>query len=230
MNVVLHFLRDYSFPTLLALLLHATLVTGLLHGYRVTMDQQNVVEPNAMMASLVFHPEKRSAPVTPTLPTPSDSAPKTEAETDPVEEKPKVDMEQVRREQQLAEERLRLERLRQLAYQSALESEGSKLQAADEDETTMRYVDGIYTQIVSAWSRPLSARRSMSATILVELFPDGNLNSVGLIESSGNEAFDRSALAAVHRAGRFTVPEDSDLFEERFRRLTLVFKPLDLIR
>jgi len=51
-----------------------------------------------------------------------------------------------------------------------------------------------------------------------------------LIESSGYEVFDRSALAAVRKARKFKVPSDTSLFEKQFRSFTLLFKPEDLLR
>ena len=50
------------------------------------------------------------------------------------------------------------------------------------------------------------------------------------LQSSGNEAFDRSAEQAVRKAARFDVPEDPALFEAHFRRFQMLFKPEDLLR
>jgi len=53
---------------------------------------------------------------------------------------------------------------------------------------------------------------------------------VSVLQSSGNTAFDRSAMTAVERVGRF--PEvtklDNRTFEANFRRFQLIFKPEDL--
>ena len=46
--------------------------------------------------------------------------------------------------------------------------------------------------------------------------------------SSGNAAFDRSALLAVRDAAPFEVPDDPALFERSFRRLRILFRPEDL--
>ena len=70
----------------------------------------------------------------------------------------------------------------------------------------------------------------MEAELLLQLIPTGEVVSVTLAESSGNAAFDRSAIMAVEKAERF--PElqqlESRLFERNFRRLRLKFKPEDL--
>jgi colicin import membrane protein len=64
----------------------------------------------------------------------------------------------------------------------------------------------------------------------VELVPTGDVVTVTVIESSGNVAFDRSAEAAVRKARRFEVPKEPDLFEEHFRKFSLLFRPEDLLR
>ncbi|MDG2459299.1 MAG: TonB family protein [Luminiphilus sp.] len=88
----------------------------------------------------------------------------------------------------------------------------------------------IRAAIINRWTRPPSARNGMMAILSIQLVPTGEVVGVGVVESSGHAAFDRSAMTAVERAGRF--PEvaklDHRLFESNFRRFQLVFKPEDL--
>jgi len=92
------------------------------------------------------------------------------------------------------------------------------------------YAQGIYQLIVTNWSRPPSARNGMQARLIVELVPTGDVVSVTVAQSSGNESFDRSAEQAVRKVGKFDVPKDPALFEEYFRRFPVLFKPEDLLR
>lgn len=89
---------------------------------------------------------------------------------------------------------------------------------------------GIQAAVVNRWTRPPSARNGMVAVLSIQLVPTGEVVGVGVLESSGNSAFDRSAMTAVERVARF--PEvaklDNRLFESNFRRFQLVFKPEDL--
>jgi len=84
--------------------------------------------------------------------------------------------------------------------------------------------------VVNYWSRPPSARNGMECELSVQLVPTGEVVSVTLIRSSGNSAFDSSAINAVKKAGAF--PELQKLpsaeFEKNFRRLNLIFNPEDL--
>ena len=102
-------------------------------------------------------------------------------------------------------------------------------QAAD---AAAAYVEQISHIIAGHWSRPPDARREMRAELLIQLIPTGEVVGVRVVRSSGHAAFDASAEAAVWRSGGF--PEIRNmprgLFERRFRRLRLLFRPEDLYR
>lgn len=78
------------------------------------------------------------------------------------------------------------------------------------------------------WNRPPSARNGMQVKLKIRLLPGGELNSVSISRSSGNAAFDRAAVNAVERAGNFTVPADSEIFNKHFREFSMLFNPEDL--
>ncbi len=111
-----------------------------------------------------------------------------------------------------------------------LEEELIDLKAQGDDELARTYRERIYEQVRFNWSRPPSARIGMSVRLQVELIPTGEIISVFVSESSGNESFDRSAEQAVKKVRRFDVPADNGLFESHFRRFYLLFKPDDLLR
>lgn len=98
------------------------------------------------------------------------------------------------------------------------------------DEMAASYAALIRDTVVGYWSRPPSARNGMQALLAIQLIPTGEVVSVQILESSGNTAFDRSAVNAVQKAGAF--PELQKLpsrdFEKTFRRFRLLFKPEDL--
>jgi colicin import membrane protein len=136
----------------------------------------------------------------------------------PVEEKieqPEVDPEKIRSEFEDSLAR-------------ALVQEQNARKAVTDDEKAMAYVAQIQRDIIRHWSRPPSARNGMEALLRVFLVPTGEIIDVKVIDSSGNDAFDRSALLAVRKAGRFEVPGDSRRFERDFREFTVIFKPEDL--
>ena len=128
------------------------------------------------------------------------------------------------RQQQAAEQRAQEE------FQRALMEEESYQAAMVEQEL----VDAVGYEIERAvelnWSRPPSARRGMQAILRVSLVPTGGLNSVDIVDSSGDSAFDRSAMQAVQKAAPFDAVREIEpaVFERNFRNFQFRFNPQDL--
>ena len=150
----------------------------------------------------------------------------------PKKEQPKPDpkkLEEARKlEQQKKLEEERRERQREMELTMAMEEETQ--QAESDTDLAMAYTDAIRSAIEDNWSRPPSARRDMEVVLRLQLIPTGEVVSVSVVKSSGNEAFDTSAINAVKKAERF--PEVADapqqVFERNLRSFQLVFRPEDL--
>ena len=110
---------------------------------------------------------------------------------------------------------------------SVLEEQNYRLAITD-DEKALAYASQIQRDIVQNWSRPPSARNGMEALLRVFLVPTGEVVNLVVEESSGKDAFDRSALLAVRKIERFQVPRQSRQFERNFREFTVLFRPEDL--
>lgn len=108
----------------------------------------------------------------------------------------------------------------------------AEIATAGEGEPSLRDVVAatIQAAVINRWTRPPSARNGMVSVLSIQLVPTGEVVGVSVLQSSGNTAFDRSAITAVDRVGRF--PEvatlDNRTFESNFRRFQLIFKPEDL--
>lgn len=237
---MMHTLRAYSLPLLLAFGVHAAVALALSQGWRPPPAEPRVIEPNIVDAALLVLERPKPKPAPRSMPPPApEPAPKPDR---PVAEvpKPKVDplaeqrrqREEAERERQREEEarQKRLDALAESAFEEALEREIMDLGQDADEPATLSYIDGIYRAVVSHWSRPPSARNDMEARLRVELIPTGEVISVTVISSSGNSAFDRSAEAAIRKARRFEVPSETRLFERQFRSFVLLFKPQDLLR
>ena len=225
------YVKRYAIAFAVAIALHLLLFGSL----QVALDtfasdtSKSLLEPKPLKARLIrFKPQSVAPTIAPATPEVSNIAPAepkdaTEPEESFESEKEQLERLKVQREERLAE-------LRDRAFRTEI---GEELTAEMTDaiqDVSQVYITGIYLAVVENWSRPPSARNNMSAIVLVELFPSGDLNSVGIIESSGNAAFDRSAELAVRRAAPFVVPEDLALFESQFRSFRLNFRPSDLLR
>lgn len=120
--------------------------------------------------------------------------------------------------------------LEALELSQAMEEEEMMFEAVDDLDIAQNYVAIIAQAVQNSWSRPPSARNNMEVELTIQLIPTGEVVSVSIVRSSGQLAFDRSAVNAVKKAERF--PELQQLptrvFEKHFRRLRLKFRPEDL--
>lgn len=67
--------------------------------------------------------------------------------------------------------------------------------------------------------------QELSCVLKIRLLPDGNVASVAIQKSSGNEIFDRHAENAVRKAAPLPVPESVRLFR-KMRSISFVFDPM----
>ena len=127
-------------------------------------------------------------------------------------------------------EQQRLQRESERELSDAIAQENAEQQFLNDSEMANSYIALITDVIQRNWNRPPSARNSMETELILRMVPTGEVVSVEIVRSSGNDAFDRAAVTAVLKAERF--PEIQQLparvFEQYFRRLRLKFKPEDL--
>ena len=92
-------------------------------------------------------------------------------------------------------------------------------------------LDDLIVRLVSEqWVRPPSARNGMAVTVLIEMLPDGTITNASVTRSSGDPAFDASAVAAVRNVGRIREMQQLDrkTFDSMYRKRSAIFKPEDL--
>ncbi len=109
------------------------------------------------------------------------------------------------------------------AMQQALEAEiAGELSARELN----RYIGLIQKRITRSWIRPPGSTRGLQCRVTVRLVGNGTIvpGSVRVTRGSGNSAFDRSVVQAVHKADPLPVPDD-ELLRARFNELELIFDP-----
>lgn len=86
----------------------------------------------------------------------------------------------------------------------------------------------IQNQIREVWKKPLITE-GLVVEIELQLLPTGEILDSNMIKTSGNKNFDVSALSAITRVGKFVnISMPSKLFDENFRKFTLVFRAENL--
>jgi len=152
-----------------------------------------------------------------------------EAKKKKLAEQEKLKKEQLAKEQAEKERQQLLKEQQQAELDEALKEEEALLLEEQYATEAQSYVALIADRIEQKWSRPPSARKGMQCKLRLQLVPTGRVVNVSVISSSGNDAFDRSALQAVQRVESF--PEikqmSSGLFEREFRQFTMTFSPQD---
>lgn len=141
-------------------------------------------------------------------------------------------MEQERR--RIAEERTRKaeeERKRKEAEEQLAKAVAAEEQAKEEATRARRaasamdkYIALIKDKVTRNWVRPGDANQELQCEVQVRLAAGGDVLSVTIVRSSGNEFFDRSVENAVRKAAPLPLPEEKDLFEY-FREIKFVFHP-----
>lgn len=243
----------YAKPVMPRIVLRPALATLLIHVFLLyvmtanwSMDNDEVVRvkpvPKVINARLVdaseFAPKPKAQPKPKPKPAPVKKAeprpePVVKPKPKPVVKKPepkpqaKPEPKPEPRPEPRQEPRITSKELADLARAELASASAAENQAA---EMSASFVALIQSTVVNYWSRPPSARNGMETELAIQLIPTGEVVNVTVIRSSGNTAFDRSAVNAVQKAGEF--PELKQLpsaeFERTFRRFTMIFKPEDL--
>jgi len=147
------------------------------------------------------------------------------------EEQNELEQEQ-RRQLELAEaQRQQESRDRERQRQEEAANAAAAELANSEFEMVQSGMAIIQQAVQSVWSRPPSARNGMRAILQIRMLPTGELIDAAITESSGDPAFDRSAENAVYSAAPFRELQalPSNIFNENFRSLSLIFQPEDLL-
>nr|VFJ45192.1 MAG: TolA protein [Candidatus Kentron sp. DK] len=111
--------------------------------------------------------------------------------------------------------------------QKAREDEKARVQKLERKVKAARgkhlleYISRIKSSVEHHWVPPPGMPKGLRCRLKVTQIPNGRIMDVSVISSSGNAAFDRSAVAAVFKASPLPKPGDPGLFE-RTVFLTLV--------
>ncbi len=239
-------------PAAVTLAVHALIVAVLFVGWEATPTPQRIVPPNFVEAKLVQLDEKSkkkaSAKKQPKkidltakrkeqerLKREADKkrkaseAKQKEAEAKKIAEQKKKAAEDQRKKEEARKARELDQRLQQEFERALAEEEGMLL---DEEYAVeaQSYTAKFRQRVENNWTRPPSARTGMRCLLAIQLVPTGRIVSVSIKESSGNTAFDRSAVQAVKKVETFPEVKEMTLevFERYYRKFNFLFDPQDL--
>ena len=229
--------RAYWLPVFITVAMHLGLFFVLANDWTLRAKPLSVVEPiKAVQATLVtLKKEKpKPRPVKPKVKPKPKPKPivKPKVVKPVIKEAPKPDLEKLKREEEARKkaEKDQQRLVDEQALAAMLDDDDIEMQADDDANIIAQYTAMISQQMHQRWKLPPSARRNMVALVSIRMVPTGELVTVTVAQSSGNEAFDQSAILAVQKAGRFAFMQGmpSRLFEAHFREFTFRFSPEDL--
>ncbi len=242
----MRWLRAYGLPAFMTVIIHAALAWLLLVGWSGEHAfSEPIVKPSMIKATMIELPKKSADnPKAEKKATPAKKKPKPAPKKTPPKEKPAPKQTPtVKPASKPVEKKVEPKpkpkpepvvtpppKVLDIDFSDELAAEDAARQAESELDVVNSYIAKIIAVVESVWSRPPSARNGMEVMLLVNLIPTGEVVNVSVATSSGNTAFDTSAVNAVYRAERF---EDlrgmkPALFEANFRRFYMKFKPEDL--
>lgn len=133
------------------------------------------------------------------------------------------------RQHKLAQEKAARERLRKqalenlakqrLAAQRAAAAAAHQKQLLTEKE---KYIGLIQQTIRANWINQFMNVGDLTVTLQIDLDSKGDVQSVTVVQSSGNTAFDRQAVIAVRKSSPLPMPKDADLAKQ-FQVIKLPF-------
>jgi len=133
------------------------------------------------------------------------------------------------RQHKLAQEKAARERLRKqalenlvkqrLAAKRAAAAAAHQKQLLTEKE---KYIGLIQQTIRANWINQFMNAGDLTVTLQIDLDSKGDVQSVTVVQSSGNAAFDRQAVIAVRKSSPLPMPKDADLAKQ-FQVIKLPF-------
>ena len=170
------------------------------------------------------------------------------AEAERLEEKKKAELEKRRLEEEQKKAELEKRRIEEERKQRAAAVERERQQQEvvrkqREVEETKRRAEAAaraaHQKLIDDWKARIEAKirnrvvvppnmeGNPEARFEVVLLPGGDVLSANLKKSSGNPAYDEAVGRAIMVAQPLPVPAETELFQDSFRELTLVFRPKD---
>ena len=92
----------------------------------------------------------------------------------------------------------------------------------------IRYTSLIKNQVMENWKRPsnINLNLNLKTEIEIVLVPTGEIISSKIIQGSGSNVFDESAMRAISKVQSFEgLNMQMNLFDEHFRNFILIFRP-----
>ena len=199
---------NYFAPLCLSLLIHFGIFLSFSDFFNINFDQFNIQSNMSISAYIIFEEKKKIR-----------KNPIKLSEVTQIKEK-KVEKQDI----EISNSASILEEIQQLEETRLVDVKEIDKNLLRMDVEKYSYL--IQRQVRENWKRPKNINKSLKTEIQINLVPTGEILSASVIKSSGNKAFDESAMSAILKVKSFEgLTMQMQLFDQHFRKFTLVFTP-----
>ena len=199
---------NYFAPLCLSLSIHFGIVLSFSDFFNINFDQFNIQSSKPISAYIIFEEKKKIR-----------KNPIKLSEVTQKKEK-KVEKQDI----EISSSASILEEIQQLEETRLVDVKEIDKNLLRMDVEKYSYL--IQRQVRENWKRPKNINQSLKTEIQINLVPTGEILSASVIKSSGNKAFDESAMSAILKVKSFEgLTMQMQLFDQHFRKFTLVFTP-----
>ena len=199
---------NYFAPLCLSLLIHFGIVLSFSDFFNINFDQFNIQSSKPISAYIIFEEKKKIR-----------KNPIKLSEVNQKKEK-KVEKQDI----EISNSASILEEIQQLEETRLVDVKEIDKNLIRMDVEKYSYL--IQRQVRENWKRPKNINKSLKTEIQINLVPTGEILSASVIKSSGNKSFDESAMSAILKVKSFEgLTMQMQLFDQHFRKFTLVFTP-----
>ena len=131
-----------------------------------------------------------------------------------------------RKQEALKRQQAAAKRAKQLAYEKQQAEEAAEKKRLRDAKImqTIQHYGQLMTNKIQQTALFNPGMQGLQARLKVQLRLDGQVQSVALAQSSGNDSFDRLAVNAVYKAAPLPLPEDQEI-SQQMAQINLVIRP-----
>ena len=200
---------NFLSPLMLSVFIHFGLIFSLSNSFKVDFDVFNIEAKKPIQAYIVIEKEKENQKK---IFIPKGKKKQTNENNESVSKKIEI-----------SDINFEIEQISKLEIKDEVKRNDNNIVSKTDLEI---FSSMIKSQVMENWKRPTNLSADLKTEIQITLVPTGEILSSKIINSSGNRAFDDSALTAISRLKSFDgLNMQMNLFDQHFRKFILIFSP-----
>jgi len=200
---------NFLSPLMLSVFIHFGLIFSLSNSFKIDFDVFNIEAKKPIQAYIVIEKEKENQKK---IFIPKGKKKQTNENNESVSKKIEI-----------SDINFEIEQISKLEIKDEVKRNDNNIVSKTDLEI---FSSMIKSQVMGNWKRPTNLSSDLKTEIQITLVPTGEILSSKIINSSGNRAFDDSALTAISRLKSFDgLNMQMNLFDQHFRKFILIFSP-----